>query len=85
MGEIKLNIGLVLSGQTGGSKFLSSISCFLYLPYVFSGTSMAFFVQIELAGEQEQDLSSMKKVCEIPGIEMEEEVEDVDSTAAGVV
>ena len=46
---------------------------------------MAFFVQIELAGEQEQDLSSVKKVCEIPGIEMEEEVEDVDSTAAGVV
>ena len=41
---------------------------------------MSFF---ELVGEQEQDLSSVR-TCDIPGIDVEEVVEDVDS-AAGVV
>ena len=53
------------------------------MPYVFSWTSTS--EQIELVGEQEQDLSSVRKVCEIPGIDVEEVVEDVDSTGAGVV
>ena len=83
MGEIKLNIGLVLSGPPGqGPKFLFSIIYFQYLPYVFSWTSMASF---ELVGEQEQGLSSVK-ICDIPGTDVEEVVEDVDSAAAaGVV
>ena len=42
---------------------------------------MAFF---ELVGEQERDLSSVK-ICDIPGIDVEEVVEDIDSSAAGVV
>ena len=39
----------------------------------------------ELVGEQEQGLSSVK-ICDIPGTDVEEVVEDVDSAAAaGVV
>ena len=42
-------------------------------------------MQIELVGEQEQGLSSVK-VCGIPGIDVEEVVGDVDSSgAAGAV
>ena len=39
-------------------------------------------MQIELVGEQEQYLSSVK-ICDIPGIDVEEVVEDVDSSGAG--
>ena len=41
-------------------------------------------MQIELVGEQERVLSSVK-VCDIPGIDVEEVVGDADSSGAGAV